>query len=699
MIVTAHVRQDCAACSDDSEGAGDRHCSRCGADFTAQSEAVMHECSLSPREELRYRDWYANRQHRAKVAGDPSLRNRRRRIQRKYRGSDPYAPFVGVDGEGGYAECTSDACDCGGYRPAVAEVTGTQCACGHLAETHNHVYLLLRAGENALETGGPLTAAECLGFLASLDPSNIYVAYAFNYDVTMICRELPEHKIRKLMDRDKPISKGGRKPERSAIRRPLPVDWGPFELDYIPGKMFKVRHACTRHSPRCTNKACTENGACLRPGKHVRHCPNCPRWVEVNDVFSFFGVKFGDALRDWEVGSSAQREAIATGKGRRSTFTAVLDDETREYNRLEIDLLQELMSKFRAQLDEVGHLPTRWQGPGAIAETLLRDHRIPRKTQLPLWPRNGDGKPSGNPLDDNLLYAANYAYFGGRFETASIGQIPGPVYAYDINSAYPHALSQAPCLVHGRWVESARPESDLYISRGEYAPRHPSAPQPSFYGFPYRESGKIEGFGETRYAGAGTVSWIGRGLGYYWSMEIQASSKHQRFRNFRTWSYIRECDCRPFDWIPALYEARRRMGKSHRGKVLKLALVSLYGKMCQRAGSGPYNNYIWSSFITSYVRARLLDFIHSLPGCLAGQCGSDVHMLATDAVYADTLPPGFTATKELGGWDMEVHPSGLFVVQSGVYFGSADEPKEKTTKTRGVSQNRLLEYEGELRRE
>ena len=46
------------------------------------------------------------------------------------------------------------------------------------------------------------------------------------------------------------------------------------------------------------------------------------------------------------------------------------------------------------------------------------------------------------------MEAARMTYYGGWFETFVNGVIPGTSYAYDINSAYPYAISTLPCLLH-----------------------------------------------------------------------------------------------------------------------------------------------------------------------------------------------------------------------------------------------------------
>ncbi|WP_101831349.1 DNA polymerase [Frankia canadensis] len=547
----------------------------------------------------------------------PEGREQRRREKRSNYAANagtarPSASFIGIDGEG-----------------------------GNDAEGRHHYYLL-RAGDRALETGAPLTWEDCLSFMADLAPSNIYVGYFFDYDVSMICAGLPEQKIRRLLNR----------PERFRTMRdgrtyatPVPVDVGIFEIDYLPGKFFKVRRS-------------TPAGVKNRP------------YVEISDVGHFFQQSFVKTLNDWNIGTPEERESIAIGKDARSEFGGVTED-IRIYNGLEIALLERLMNKFRATCSAIGYLPAKWQGPGSLAATLLRYHQVAVKTELPYWDNT------------RLCEDANATYYGGRFETSAVGNIPGPVYNVDINSAYPYALTQVPCLVHGRWEHTGRkPTSDLYFASGSFTATGPAA----FYGLPVRKPT------------GGVMFPATAGNGWYWSFEIEAS-KHQKFRIKDSWTYHRECTCDMFPWVPGLYQERLKLKKDSQGKVLKLALNSLYGKMAQRTGAAPYNNFIWSSFITAYTRTQLQKFIHSLPACQAGNCGADVWMLATDGIFCSALPTGFTSTKQLGGWDLKEYPAGIFIVQPGLYFGGATENRtdRRPPKTRGIPMNRALESEDRLR--
>src|SRR4051812_13939259 len=188
-----------------------------------------------------------------------------RERKRAYRASKPKTPrqFVGVDGEG-----------------------------GNLPDGR-HVYLLLRAGGRTLETQQPLTSFQCLDFLSSLRGGFEYVSYFFDYDVTMICRDLGIDRVARLLDRE---GRGHAK-DGTKLRQVMPVDvhGSTFQIDYLPRKFFKVR----KRDPHA------ENG--------------WSRWVTISDVGTFFQQAFLKSIDQWGVGQR-YREQIEQGKALRSSF-------------------------------------------------------------------------------------------------------------------------------------------------------------------------------------------------------------------------------------------------------------------------------------------------------------------------------------------------------------------------------------------
>jgi hypothetical protein len=138
------------------------------------------------------------------------------------------------------------------------------------------------------------------------------------------------------------------------------------------------------------------------------------------------------------------------------------------------------------------------------------------------------------------------------------------------------------------------------------------------------------------------------------------------------WVARRKCDCRLFDWVEPLYDLRRQLGPDTRGQPLKFALNSLYGKLAQRSGRGPYHDPVSAGLITAATRGRLIEALAQDPEA--------VFMLATDAVYS-MRPLPLDIGDGLGQWEATVWPD-LFVVQPGVYWSPSEQ--EKSLKSRGA---------------
>lgn len=527
-------------------------------------------------------------------------------------------PFAGADGEGGGENGTVHP----GY----------------------HAYFLLSAGRTSIRPlpgNVRVTTMQALEYLSQLPTDRTYVGYFFDYDVTKILEDLPLHKLERLMKRELRARKDG-----FGI---FPVDFGPYEVDYIPRKEFKVRKGT---GP----------------------------WVIINDVGPFFQCKFVEALEQWGIGTEDERERIRIGKDMRGNFQVKDIDEIAEYNALEIVLLEQLMEAFRTACTAVGLAPMKWQGPGQLAKALMKKHGVLRSRDVPLL---------NNPEFSELLVFGKNSYYGGRPELMGIGPVNRCVWQWDINSAYPWAMLSVPCLMHGGWekevyvggMDAQRIDADSAIVFGTFERKKVSGNrhQPMWNGLPFRKAD-------------GTICYPGTGTGWYWKHEIEASI-HQRFTAREAWVYRRQCDCMPLSFVRDVYQQRLDMGKNGPGMVLKLALNSLYGICVQSIGKPEYANSVWGSYITSMCRTKVQAFIHSSPACAAGTCGRDVLMIATDSVATITERTDLVDSKELGGWSREEHPRGMFLIQPGLYFGSSG----KHAKTRGVPLAVVEEKEHEFR--
>lgn len=512
-------------------------------------------------------------------------------------------PFCGVDGEGGNI-------------PDPDALFGTV-----------HRYLLLRAGEWTVENPRGLSFEQCADFLLELPRDRIYVAYFFDYDVTMMIRSLPADRAKRLLDRSKRMGTAGNGAQV------MPLDYGLYQLDYLPHKEFKIRKRV-----RGTEKEYGE-------------------WLVISDVGQFFQTSFVTTLEKWNIGTEEEREYIRKGKALRADFTGVTE-EIRAYNALEVLLLQQLMHEFRSVCTDTGYVPRKWQGPGYLAAAMLAHHGVARRKDIPIM---------GN-VEFKAL--ANEAYYGGRFETTAVGPIRGPVFQYDINSAYPSILRTLPCLTHGSWrrIRDIPDRGETWF--GQVYFDHPSSrhktlfsPRWGLYNLPVRDK-------------QGNIFYPKEGNGVYWSTELEAAEDAGTTIRFSTgWVYENHCDCQWFDFIDDYYRRRLALGKSNKGYVLKLSGNSIYGKLAQSIGYAPYANPVWAGLIPAGCRAQI---IRGYSGHI-----DDIYMIATDGIFSGSkldLP----TSNILGEWEVTEHKEGIFIVQPGIYYVS-----DGSVKTRGIQRGRI----------
>lgn len=510
--------------------------------------------------------------------------------------------------------------------------------------TGRHDYFMLRAGTETIsprEGESRLRTSDVLDFLSSLPTSNLYVSYFFDYDVTKILEDLSWTKLAKLTNRE------SRKMDRGGW---FPVDYGEYEIDWFPRKEFKVRK---------------KGGS----------------WVVIHDVGTFFQSSFIKTIETWNVGTPYIREKIAEGKNLRGDFVNIDDDYIDQYNWWECDCLAELMEMFRDVCENLGYRPRKWQGPGLIAEAAMQRHGIPKTVDIPVLQ---------DAAEDSVASFGRYAYYGPKFETSVVGPTEAPCIQFDINSAFPAAMQELPCLVHGEWerVTGNRgiTDDELSISFGTF--RWDARDKRfMFGGFPVRRKD-------------GSIHFPANGKGWYWSFEIR-SAIHQTYISHDSWVYHRKCDCKPFAYLADIYDERKRLGKGTIGIVLKLVMNSHYGKLVQTIGDPQYSNPIWASFITAYTRTQIALAIHSLPCCSSGNartpCGYDVFMIASDAIYTREYDDySLDVGSALGQWDMAKHENGLFLVQPGVYFDPVSDDAEGTYKTRGIPKRMVVEHRAEF---
>ena len=250
------------------------------------------------------------------------------------------------------------------------------------------------------------------------------------------------------------------------------------------------------------------------------------------------------------------------------------------------------------------------------------------------------------------------SYYGGRFEILKRGFI-GVGHLYDINSAYPFALSQIPDLTKGKWIKrkSIHKNSKLGFFKIECdIPDCKYIPP-----FAFRNNNKI-------------IFSAGKFVTYCTLKELQAC-KEKLYRILEGYQFITDSSIYLYrKFISELYKKRMELKEKNNllQLPLKVILNSIYGKTAQRVGNkiGDLFCPVIASTITGHTRAMLYKFVsrHKIE--------DNVVSFATDSVI-------FTKkinvdSDSLGGFKLEKSAKDVYVLQNGIYRFN------KSWKKRGI---------------
>lgn len=475
----------------------------------------------------------------------------------------------------------------------------------------HHYDLIAAAGETWTEHKSAdieLKPEEIFEFLLSLPEKYgkaLYFIYGGSYDFNMWVKRMGDRQLKRL------ALTGRTKYQHYAI------SWKPKREIIIKDKLS---FAC-----KIVDK-----------GKHKgKHNHSHTRTIHIYDVIGFFQMSFVKALEDWKTVDQATIDHIASMKLKRGSFDEVPKELILQYCLDECRLLVKLGTDFRAACNRADIRPYNWYGAGALAATLMR--RFGVKNYIAESP-------------EVRLYQL-HAYFGGRTEISYQGRVPNGGYQYDINSAYPTAIVDLPCMVHGEWKFHTN-ASDNY-HRYKYGmwriswETHGELWNP----FPWRDY-------------KGRIFYPDKGEGIYHKIEIDAALAlypNREFTIYEGWTFEPKCDHQPFSFVPdrAAYRLKLKAEKDPAAKPLKLGLNSLYGKTAQTLGKNPpYQNFFWAGLITATTRAKLLDAIRC--------CSGSVYSVATDGLISSVEIDELQVGKTLGTWEKTNLIEG-FLVKPGIY--------------------------------
>lgn len=398
-----------------------------------------------------------------------------------------------------------------------------------------------------------------------------------------------------------------------------------------------------------------------RQGKSLR-IQKGKQSIVVYDVLPFFQTSFVKACDQYLGTEWDSREQIIADKERRGTFDWSELAEIQKYNAAELRNLVSLANELRLRLHRVGIRITRWDGPGAIATAIFRHYEV---------------KDCLGGVPDVIAEKTRLAYAGGRFEIILKGHTESGAYQYDINSAYPAAFRNLPCLAHGKWSHVTNPKTvsayGVYHIVTPFTARTKSryVPQPLWK----RNKDASIYFAEY------VDNW-------FWSPEALMVQELHDYPIVEGYEYRTDCECSPFGFVEALYLKRAALKKSGDGAHvgLKLGLNSLYGKTAQQVGWSPgpplrippYHCLEWAGYVTSHCRAAIYQ--------AAFQSPSNIIAFETDALFS-RKPLDLPIGSGLGEWEMTEYAS-LTYLKSGLYFGTLRDGTE-VVRARGFDRGSL----------
>lgn len=478
---------------------------------------------------------------------------------------------------------------------------------------HRYVLLACSDGDYVQDRAG-LSTVDCLEFLLSLGTRDARVCgYYLGYDWTKILADLDD--------------------------RALYALWRPELRARANGAFERVLYKKGRR----TYKIHWLAGAMWLADDRRR--------VTIWDLGKYFQGPFIGCLKAWNIRPDVQAE-IAVMKARRSQFAWSEISRIRKYCLNECEALADFATELEQAHIRADLKPRGWYGPGSTASVLLKRHDIHERRGI---------------IPPRMMDAVACAFFGGRAEISCTGPIEGPIHALDISSAYPDQISRLPCLVHGRWervtreraitgkgVAHALVHGHIRGTTGAWAPL-PVRLRDNRIVFPR----------------SGASGW-------WWRDEWLAARAGWEGLEFdHAYVLRRECDCKPFDFVPALFKHRLVVGKeTGEGKVIKLALNSLYGKLAQTIGAAQYASRVWAGMITSGTRAQVLRMM------ARHESLESVLMVATDGLFTRER---MEVEREivLGGWEHSEHER-ITLIRPGIYWLG-----ESKVRARGLGRENL----------
>lgn len=321
----------------------------------------------------------------------------------------------------------------------------------------------------------------------------------------------------------------------------------------------------------------------ISKGKHSVICYDIAQYYDNKSLSTSYYETFDEKLDN-------QYLRVKSTIGKRTKFYySRHKKEIRNYCIKDCVLTQKLAENWITTFYQVfGFYTNNWISAGYLAEKVLLNNSI----EIPLF----------NELEYGVQELARFSFYGGRFELIRRGFI-GNCYLYDINSAYPYALTKIPDIRYGKWFESKKinPKSKLgfFFIEANISDKVKIAP------FPFVKKNK-------------TICYPSGKFRTYVTLDELLMVKNDpeiKYKILESWQFIPESNCTyPFkEFIEKQYQKRMKLKQNNNKleKAIKIILNSIYGKMAQRTNNvmGNLFNPVIAGYITGYTRKYLYEFM------------------------------------------------------------------------------------------
>jgi len=278
--------------------------------------------------------------------------------------------------------------------------------------------------------------------------------------------------------------------------------------------------------------------------------------------------------------------------------------------------------------------PARWISSGYLAEKVLINNKV--------------DVPKFDSIPYKIQDLAFRSYFGGRFEILKRGLI-GTAYLYDINSAYPYALTKIPDLTQGTWIKRKSIHKDAKLGFFKILAKIPDCKY--IPPFPFRSNYIV-------------VFPSGEFETYCTLEELKACDNSDYYSILDSYQFIPETTNYPFkEFVEKMYQKRMKLKQQCNSLELpfKIILNSIYGKTGQKVKGriGNMFNPVLFSFITGFARAQLYKFV------LDNKLEKEVVSFATDSIC--TTRNLDVDSDSLGAFSFDKSADDVFYLQNGFY--------------------------------